>query len=151
MSEDSPEIDRYWAGVIDARIKGLSEQFDRERKERIEQFNEDRRDRKQYNEGVRNVMEAQTEAVRTLTSKVEQVLPEVRAHAEQIDELVPTITKSKERLDEWEPHVKHYASSRLEAAGRAKLAKGAAAVWGAIGAAVMFALTWLVGGHFPKS
>jgi hypothetical protein len=40
---------------------------------------------------------------------------------------------------------------RLEAAGRAKLAKGAAAVWGAIGAAVMFALTWLVGGHFPKS
>jgi hypothetical protein len=33
------------------------------------------------------------------------------------------------RLDEWEPHVKHYASSQLEAAGRAKLAKGAAAVW----------------------
>jgi hypothetical protein len=56
--------------------------------------------------------------------------------------IVPTITKSKERLDEWEPHVKHYASSRLEAAGRAKLAKGAAAV--------MFALTWLVGGHFPE-
>ena len=35
----------------------------------------------------------------------------------------------KERLDEWEPHVKHYASSRVEAAGRAKLAKGAAAIW----------------------
>jgi hypothetical protein len=65
--------------------------------------------------------------------------------------IVPTITKSKERLDEWEPHVKHYASSRLEAADRAKLAKGAAAVWGAIGAAVMFALTSLVGGYFPKS
>jgi hypothetical protein len=32
-------------------------------------------------------------------------------------------------------HVKHYASSRLEAAGRAKLAKGAAAICGAIGAA----------------
>ena len=40
-------------------------------------------------------------------------------------------------------HVKHYASSRLEAAGCAKLAKGAAAICGAIGAAVMFALTWL--------
>ncbi len=39
----------------------------------------------------------------------------------------PSITKRKERLDEWEPHVKHYASSRVEAAGRAKLAKGAAA------------------------
>jgi hypothetical protein len=43
-------------------------------------------------------------------------------------------------------------SARLEAAGRAKLAKGAAAIWGAIGAAVMYALTWLAGGgHFPKS
>jgi hypothetical protein len=31
----------------------------------------------------------------------------------------------------------HYASSRLEAAGRAKLSKGAAALWGAIGAAVI--------------
>ena len=70
------------------------------------------------------------------------MVPEVRAHAEQIDDR-HDITNSKERLDEWEPHVKHYASSRLEAAGRAKLAKGAAAV--------MFALTWLVGGHFPKS
>jgi DNA repair exonuclease SbcCD ATPase subunit len=148
---DNPELDRYWAGQIDQKLKGLSEQFERERNERIAQFTEDRKERRQYNEGVRNVIEAQTEAVRTLTAKVEQVLPEVRSHAEQIDELVPTITKSKERLDEWEPHVKHYASSRLEAAGRAKLAKGAAAVWGAIGAAVMFALTWLVGGHFPKS
>jgi hypothetical protein len=47
--------------------------------------------------------------------------------------------------------VKHYASSRLEAAG-AKLAKGAAALWGAVGAAVMFAFQWLAGGgHFPKS
>ena len=55
------------------------------------------------------------------------------------DELVPTITKSKERLDKIEPHVEHYASARLEAAGRAKLAKGAAAIWGAIGAAVMYA------------
>ena len=35
------------------------------------------------------------------------------------------------------------ALCELETAGRAKLAKGAAAV--------MFALTWLVGGHFPKS
>jgi hypothetical protein len=73
-------------------------------------------------------------------------------HAEQIDELVPTITKSMERLDKIEPHVEHYASARLEAAGRAKLAKGAAAIWGAIGAAVMYALTWLAGGGlFPKS
>jgi hypothetical protein len=64
----------------------------------------------------------------------------------------PTINKSKERLDDLEPHVKHYSSSRLEAAGRAKLAKGAAALWGAVGAAVMFALQWLAGGgHFPKS
>ena len=93
-----------------------------------------------------------TEAVRTLTAKVDQVLPVVNDHASQIDELVPTINKSKERLDEWEPHVKHYASSRLEAAGRLKLAKGMAALWGAIGAAVMFALQWLAGvGHFPKS
>ena len=61
-----------------------------------------------------------------------QVVPEVRAHAEQIDDR-HDITNSKERLDEWEPHVKHYASSRLEVAGRAKLAKGAAAIWGAIG------------------
>jgi hypothetical protein len=60
------------------------------------------------------------------------VVPEVRAHAEQIDDR-HDITNSKERLDEWEPHVKHYASSRLEVAGRAKLAKGAAAIWGAIG------------------
>jgi hypothetical protein len=44
-----------------------------------------------------------------------------------------------------------YASSRLEVAGKAKPARGAAAVLGAIGAAVMFALTWLAGGHFPKS
>lgn len=73
-------------------------------------------------------------------------------HAAQIDELVPTITKSKERLDEWEPHIKHYASSRLEAGSRLKLAKGMAALWGAIGAAVMFALPWVAGGgHFPKS
>jgi hypothetical protein len=40
----------------------------------------------------------------------------------------------------------------MEAAGRAKLAKGTAAIWGAIGAAVMYALTWIAsGGHFPKS
>jgi hypothetical protein len=45
-------------------------------------------------------------------------------------------------------HVKHYASSRLEAAGCAKLAKDAAAICGAIGAAVMFALTWL--GTLPE-
>jgi hypothetical protein len=55
------------------------------------------------------------------------------------DELVPTITKSKERLDKIEPHVEHCASARLEAAGRAQLAKGAAAISGAIGAAVMYA------------
>jgi hypothetical protein len=60
-------------------------------------------------------------------------------HAEQTDELVPTITKSKERLDKIEPHVEHCASARLEAAGRAQLAKGAAAISGAIGAAVMYA------------
>ena len=53
----------------------------------------------------------------------------LRTRARLSFELVPTITKSKERLDEWEPHVKHYASSRPEAAGRAKLAKGAAAIW----------------------
>ena len=37
-----------------------------------------------------------TEAVRTLTAKVDQVLPVVNEHASQIDELVPTINKSKE-------------------------------------------------------
>jgi hypothetical protein len=40
----------------------------------------------------------------------------------------------------------------VEAAGRLKLAKGMAALWGAIGAAVMFGLQLLAGGgHFPKS
>jgi chromosome segregation ATPase len=149
---DNPELDRYWAGQIDQKLKGLSEQFERERSERIAQFTEDRKERRQYNEGVRNVIEAQTEAVRTLTAQVAQVLPVVNEHAAQIDQLVPTINKSKERLDEWEPHVKDYANSRLEAVGRAKLAKGVAALWGAVGAAVMFALQWLAGGgHFPKS
>jgi intergrase/recombinase len=149
---DNPELDRYWAGQIDQKLKGLSEQFERERTERIAQFTEDRKERRQYNEGVRNVIEAQTEAVRTLTARVDQVLPVVNEHAAQIDLLVPTITKSKERIDKIEPHVEHYASSRLEAAGRLKLAKGMAALWGAIGAAVMFALQWLAGGgHFPKS
>jgi DNA repair ATPase RecN len=149
---DNPALDRYWAGQIDQKLQGLAEQFERERNERIAQFTKDRRERRQYNEGVRNVIEAQTEAVRTLTAKVDQVLPVVNEHAAQIDELVPTINKSKERLDEWEPHVKHYATSRLEAAGRLKLAKGMAALWGALGAAVMFALQWLAGdGHFPKS
>jgi hypothetical protein len=107
---DNPELDRYWAGQIDQKLKGLADQFERERNERIAQFTENRKERRQYNEGVRNVIDAQIEAVRTLMAKVEQVLPEVRSHAEQIDELVPTITKSKERLDEWEPHVKHYAT-----------------------------------------
>jgi hypothetical protein len=85
---DNPELDRYWACQIDQKFKGLADQFERERNERIAQFTEDRKERRQYNEGVRNVIEAQTEAVRTLTAKVEQVLPEVRSHAEQIDELV---------------------------------------------------------------
>ena len=58
-------------------IQGLSEQFQRERNDRIAQFTEDRKERRQYNEGVRNVIEAQTEAVRTLTAKVNQVLPVV--------------------------------------------------------------------------
>jgi hypothetical protein len=55
---DSPEIDRYWAGSLDAGLKGLSDQFERERNERVAQFNENRKERKQYNESVRNVMEA---------------------------------------------------------------------------------------------
>jgi phage host-nuclease inhibitor protein Gam len=105
---DNPELDRYWAGQIDERLRGLSEQFDRERTERIAQFTEDRKERRRYNEGVRNVIEAQTEAVRILTAKVDQVLPVVNEHAAQIDQLVPTINKSKERLDESEPHVRHY-------------------------------------------
>ena len=41
----------------------------------------------------------------------------------------------------------NYASSRLEDAGRAKLAKTVAAIWGAVGPAIMFALTWLIGKH----
>jgi len=45
------------------------------------------------------------------------------------------------------PGCQHYASSRLEAAGRGKFAKGTATIWGKVRAAVMFALTWLVGGH----
>jgi hypothetical protein len=52
--------------------------------------------------------------------------------------LVPRCLGAARRVG---PHVKHYASSRLEAAGRARLAKGAAAFWDAISAAVMFALT----------
>ena len=36
----------------------------------------------------------------------------------------------------------NYASSRLEDAGRAKLAKTVAAIWGAVGPALMSALTW---------
>jgi hypothetical protein len=35
----------------------------------------------------------------------------------------------------------NYASSRLEDAGHAKLAKTVAAIWGAAGPAIMFALT----------
>ena len=57
---DSPEIDRYWAGSLDAGLKGLSDQFERERNERVAQFNENRKERRQYNERVRNVMKAQT-------------------------------------------------------------------------------------------
>ena len=57
---DNPEIDRYWAGSLDARLRGLSDLFERERNERVAQFNEDCKERKQYNESVRNVMEAQT-------------------------------------------------------------------------------------------
>ena len=57
---DNPEIDRYWAGSIDARLKSLSDRFERERNERVAQLNENRKERKQYNERVRNVMEAQT-------------------------------------------------------------------------------------------
>ena len=57
------------------RSREFSEQFQRERNDRIAQFTEDRKERRQYNEGVRNVIEAQTEAVRTLTAKVNQVLP----------------------------------------------------------------------------
>src|SRR3954466_16031150 len=72
---DNPELDRYWAGQIDQKLKGLADQFERERNERIAQFTEDRKERRQYNEGVRNVIEAQTEAVRTLTAQVAQVLP----------------------------------------------------------------------------
>jgi len=47
---DNPEIDRYWAGSIDARLKSLSDRFERERNERVAQFNEDCKERKQYNE-----------------------------------------------------------------------------------------------------
>ena len=47
------EIDRYWAGSIDARPKGLSDLFERERNERVAQFNEGRKERKQYNQSVR--------------------------------------------------------------------------------------------------
>lgn len=57
---DNPEIDRYWAGSIDARLKSLSDRFERERNERVAQLNENRKERKQYNERVRNVMEAHT-------------------------------------------------------------------------------------------
>jgi hypothetical protein len=57
---DNPEIDRYWAGSIDARLKSLSDRFERERNERAAQFNEDCKERKQYKESVCNVMEAQT-------------------------------------------------------------------------------------------
>jgi hypothetical protein len=72
---DNPELDRYWAGQIDQKLQGLAEQFERERSERIAQFTEDRKERRQYNEGVRNVIEAQTEAVRTLTAKVDTRAP----------------------------------------------------------------------------
>jgi hypothetical protein len=81
------ELDRYWAGQIDERLRGLSGQFGRERTERIAQFTEDRKERRQFNQGVRNVIEAQTEAVRTLTAKVDQLLPVVNEHAAQIDQL----------------------------------------------------------------
>ena len=57
---DNPEIDRYWAGSLDAGLRGLSDRFERERNERVAQFNEDCKERKQYNESVRNMMEAQT-------------------------------------------------------------------------------------------
>ena len=75
--------------------------------------------------------------------------PEVRAHAEQIDD------RSDHHQEQGTARPVGAAQAlrqfKLEAADRAKLAKAAAAVWGAIGAAVMFALTSLVGGYFPKS
>ena len=61
---DNPELDRHWAG--DPGIPNNSSAS----ADRIAQFTEDRKERRQYNEGVRNVIEAQTEAVRTLTAKV---------------------------------------------------------------------------------
>jgi hypothetical protein len=45
----------------------------------------------------------------------------------------------------------HYASSRLEAAGRAKLSKGAAALWGAIGAAVISRCSGMPGAGTSRS
>jgi hypothetical protein len=155
MADESPKLDPYWCGQVDARIEALTGALERERTERLaqdskrdQQFSEDRKERKQYNEGVRAVVEAQTEAVRTLTNKL--ILPEVRAHAELIDGFVPTINESKKRLDAWEPTIKAYAEARIEAAGRLKLATGDAALWGALGAGIMWLLTWLAGGHFPK-
>jgi hypothetical protein len=55
---NASELDRCWAGQIDQKLDDLSEQFERERKQRIDQFAEDRKERRQYNEGVRNVIEA---------------------------------------------------------------------------------------------
>jgi hypothetical protein len=46
---DNPELDRYWAGQIDQKLKGLADQFERERNERIAQFTEDRKERRHYN------------------------------------------------------------------------------------------------------
>jgi len=51
---DNPELDRYWAGQIDQKLKGLSEQFERVRNERIAIFTEDCKERTQYTEGQRH-------------------------------------------------------------------------------------------------
>jgi hypothetical protein len=39
------------------------------------------------------------------------------------------------------PHVEHYASAREQAKGRIQLAKGAAAVWGALAGFITFLAT----------
>ncbi len=56
--------------------------------------------------------------------------------------------RCKQRLDE-SVHAKYYASSRLEAAGRAKLAKGAAAICGAKGQRLDQPLPVCGGGREP--
>jgi hypothetical protein len=48
---DNPELDRYWAGQIDQKLKGLADQFERERNERIAQFTEDRKERSTTTKG----------------------------------------------------------------------------------------------------